>query len=240
MRRTIYVCLLCLAVSFLSQAQHYEHLTLWTRFSVQKKITSKFDIAAEYIWRRQSDFRSDKSNPMAMPLATGYRLNFIYRAKNWNYSLMNWLVRNNALYAKMSDFNRPDRWEIRPSFFAEWNHPLSKKWSLRLRGGYEYRFFKRDDDTWGDEQGRIRFRIQGRYNFNAKNMLLVHNEILYNFPPNVPANTFSQNQSYLGLQHNFTPHLSSEIGYIYNYRQRASLVEFDEENILQANLYIRF
>ena len=92
---------------------------------------------------------------------------------------------------------------------------------------------------FGDEQARIRLRIQWRYNLNKNNILYVSEEPLLNIPPNLPANNFSQNQLTLMLSHAFSPHFTTEIGYMWNHRQRVSLVEFDEENTLHTHFIIR-
>ncbi len=116
---------------------------------------------------------------------------------------------------------------------------MAKNWIFRSRVGYEYRIFKRLDDSWGDEQARLRLRLQLRYNWNPNNTIFLSEEPLYDIPPNLPANTFSQNQLYLGYNHSFNSHFSTEIGYSWNHRQRATLVEFDEENILQTHFIFR-
>ena len=74
------------------------------------------------------------------------------------FSFAPFLTKSSALYSKDSDLTRPDRIEIRPSFYAEWLKDLSEKFTFRTRGGYEYRIYKRNDGTWGDEQARMRLR----------------------------------------------------------------------------------
>lgn len=220
-------------------AQHYEHFTSWNRVAIQKKLDEHWEIMADIHWRRQNDFNSLETNPFALKLMNGLRLTTSFRSKKFALSFAPFLMNASPLYSKNSDLNRPDRIEIRPSFFGEWTKVLSQKWTFRSRLGYEYRIFKRNDGIWGDEQGRVRLRVQLRYGWNKNNTVFISEEPLYNVAPNVPVNSFSQNQLYFAYNHTFTPHFSFETGYCWNHRQRATLIEFDEENILQTHFIFK-
>ena len=239
MRKTIIILIILSFIRNVCHAQHYEHLTSWNRLLLQKKINDHWEITTDVHLRRQSDFSTLNANPFALKFMEGYRITTIYRIKNFAFSFAPFLLHTYPLYAKNTDLNRVDRWEIRPSFYVEWTKKLSEKWTFRSRLGYEYRIFKRNNGTWGDEQGRARLRLQMRYSWNKKNTVFVSEELLYNIPPNLPANSFSQNQLYLAYNHAFTPHFSFETGYMWNHRQRPTLIEFDEENILQAHFIFR-
>lgn len=220
-------------------AQHYQHFTSWNRVLVQKEINEHWQVSADYHWRRQSDFAGSHFNPFALKLMEGFRITTIYRVKEMAFSFAPFLTKSSPLYSKNSDLARPDRIEIRPAFYVEWSKDLSEKFTFRTRGGYEYRIFKRSDGTWGDEQARTRLRLQLRYNLNEQNTIILSEEPIYNLPPNLPANSFSQNQLYLAYNHDFTPHFTTEIGYAWNHRQRPTLIEFDEENIIQTHFIFR-
>lgn len=239
MRTLITILITFSLIVNICNAQHYQHFTSWNRLLIQKKINDHWEITADVHWRRQSDFSSSGINPFALKLVDGYRITTIYRIKNFALSFAPFLMNSSPLYSKNSDLTRPDRLEIRPTFFGEWTKKLSDKWTFRSRLGYEYRIFKRSDDVWGDEQGRARLRLQMRYSWNKKNTVFISEEPLYNIAPNVPANSFSQNQLYFAYNHVFTPHFSFETGYMWNHRQRASLVEFDEENVLQTHFIFK-
>lgn len=239
MQKLIATSILSIFLLNASVAQHYQHFTSWNRLLVQKKINDHWEISADVHWRRQSDFNASNLNPFALKLMEGYRVTTIYRIKNFALSFAPFLIYASPLYSKNTDLSRPDRTEIRPSFFGEWTKKLSKKWTFRSRLGYEYRIFKRLDDVWGEEQGRGRLRLQMLYSWDKKNTVFISEEALYNIAPNVPANSFSQNQLYFAYNHAFTPHFSLETGYMWNHRQRPTLIEFDEENILQMNFIIR-
>ncbi len=220
-------------------AQEYSHLTSWNRIALQKKINDHWELMAEAHIRWQNDFTATSFNPFALKLLRGYRLTTTYRIKNFAFSFAPFLVNSYPLYGKEKDLTLPSKTELRPAFYLEWTKILTKKWTFRSRLGYEYRFFKRVDDSWGDEQARARLRLQLRYNWNEKNTVFVSEEPIYNIPPNLPANSFSQNQLYFAYNHAFSPHFTTEVGYIWNHRQRSSLVEFDEENILQTHFIFR-
>lgn len=234
----ITLIIVSLIINF-AKAQNYQHFTSWNRFALQKKFNDNWEITADIHWRRQNDFSTSNISPFALKLMEGYRISTTYRTKNFAFSFAPFLLHTFPLYSKNSDLDRPDRIEIRPSFFGEWSKKLSDKWIFRTRLGYEYRIFKGDNDTWGNPQGRVRLRLQMRYSWNENNTVFISNEPLYNIPPNLPANSFSQNQLYFAYNHAFTPHFSFETGYMWNHRQRPTLIEFDEENILQTHFIFR-
>ncbi|MES2519314.1 MAG: DUF2490 domain-containing protein [Bacteroidota bacterium] len=220
-------------------AQEYEHFTSWNRIAVQKKLTEHWELMADFHWRKQNDFTTHSFNPFTLNLMEGYRITTTYRIHSFAFSFAPFFVHSYPLYGKTNDFKNPIKFEIRPALYTEWTKPLSEKWTFRSRFGYEYRIFKRLDNSWGDEQSRVRLRLQLRYSVNKDNTVFVSEEPIYNTPPHLPANTFSQNQLYFAYNHTFTPHFSTEVGYIWNHRQRASLVEFDEENILQTHFVFK-
>ena len=239
MQKTITTLIILSLTPNTCDAQHYQHFTSWNRLAVQKVFDKHWEITADAHWRRQNDFSSSNANPFALKLMHGFRISTIYRINEFALSFAPFLTYASPLYSKISDLSRPDRTELRPSFFGEWTKKLSDKWTFRSRFGYEYRLFKRADGIWGNEQGRVRLRLQMRYACNKNNTVFISNEPLYNIPPNLPANSFSQNQLYFAYNHTFTPHFSFETGYMWNHRQRPTLVEFDEENILQTHFIFR-
>lgn len=220
-------------------AQTYEHYTSWSRLAVNKKLSEHWEMNAELHWRRQSDFTTQNANPLSLRLAEAYRISAVYRVKEMAFSFAPIVFHSYPLYAKSSDLIKAVKWEIRPAIYAEWTKALSEKWTFRSRLGYEYRIFQLADGSWGDDQGRARLRLQMRYNINKTNLVYISEEPLYNVAPNVPANSFSQNQLYFAYNHAFTPHFSAEIGYMRNHRKRTTLVEFDEENVLQTHLLFK-
>jgi len=223
----------------LCQAQHYPHFTMWNRVLVQKKITDRWELSADVHWRTQNSFDGSIFNPLARELMEGYRITTTYKQKEFTFSFAPFLVHSYPLYANNNDLARPIRLEVRPAFVVEWTKKLTEKWTFRSRFIYEYRIFQRNDGIWGDEQARTRVRLQMRYAWNPKNTMFISEEPLYNIPPNQPPNSFSQNQLYVAYNHAFTPHFSLETGYSWNHRQRATLIEFDEENVLQTHFIFR-
>lgn len=239
MQKSITTLIILTLLLNICQAQHYQHFSSWSRILVQKKISQHWELSADIHWRTQNSFDRSDFNPFARELMEGYRITTTYRQKEFAFSFAPFLTHSYPLYANAKDLTRPIRVEIRPSLLVEWTKKLTEKWTFRSRLGYEYRIFERSDGIWGDEQARARLRLQLRYAWNPKNTVFISEEPLYNIPPNQPANSFSQNQLYFAYNHAFTPHFSFETGYCWNHRQRASLIEFDEENILQTHFIFR-
>ena len=235
MCRYLFLFLLCNSAF----AQNYNHFTNWSRLTIQKSLSDKWDIQAELHYRRQSNFQLSEYNPFAEPLMEGFRIGVHYSIGNMRYSFTPILVHSYPLIGNDDDFERPDRSEFRPALYAEWSSNAHGKWEFRSRLGYEYRLFKRTNGTWGDQQGRPRLRLQARYALSEQTTLLTSVEPLINALPNPAPNTFSQNQTYFGWNHDWSEHLTSEIGYFYIYRQRSSLIEFDHENVLNLVMIVR-
>lgn len=228
-----------LLASFSCYTQNYPHYTWWSRISIQKKLNEHVEIMADFLYRRQNDFSKTNYNIFDLRFTEGYRIATVYRKGNWAASFAPVVFNTFPLYGKVDDLKKSVRLEIRPVVSLEWTKIINPKWTFRSRLGYEYRLFKRTDNTFGDEQARLRLRIQWRYNFNKNNTVFVSEEPLLNIPPNLPANNFSQNQLTLMFSHVFSPHFTTEIGYMWNHRERATLVEFDEENTLHTHFIVR-
>lgn len=239
MQKTTATLIIILFTFSACQAQHYVHFTSWNRFAFQKKLSERWEMMADVHIRRQNDFNSANINPLAVKFVDAYRITMTYRVKDFTFSFAPFLFHNSPLYAKSSDLDRPDRLEIRPAVFTEWTKKLTEKWVFRSRLGYEYRIFRRNDNSWGNEQSRIRLRLQLRYSWDKKNTVFFGNEPLYNLPPNLPPNSFNQNQMIFAYNHVFSPHFTFEVGYLWNHIQRASLTEFDEENAIQTHFIFR-
>ena len=239
MNKFITTLIICSSTFSFAQTQHYEHFTSWNRFAIQKKFNDNWEIMADVHIRRQNDFNSSNINPLAVKFVDAYRITTTYRVKDFAFSFAPFLFHNSPLYAKNSDLSRPDKLEIRPGFFTEWTKKLSEKWVFRSRLGYEYRIFRRDDNSWGNEQSRTRLRLQLRYSWDKKNTVFFGDEPLYNLPPNLPPNSFNQNQMIFAYNHVFNPHFTFEVGYLWNHIQRASLTEYDEENAVQTHFIFR-
>ncbi|MCY7357887.1 MAG: DUF2490 domain-containing protein [Rudanella sp.] len=137
---------------------------------------------------------------------------------------------------KEADYSRPRTKEFRPHLLVEWSQDLSHQFSIRVRGGYEYRRF-----TGVPATGRARFRALLRRELSDKTYLSLWNETLIPVAPNIAVKQrYETNRTNLATGRSLTEHLTLEAGYQFSYRQRRSLIEYDEEHTLTVTAFCRF
>lgn len=218
--------------------QHYTRTALWTRFAPTWTINPHWALTADVWYRRQSDFHKSALNPMsARLLQPSGRVGVSYRTKHWAFTLFPISVfRSYPALGKEADYSRPRSNEFRPSMLVEWSQTLPKEFSVRVRGGYEYRRFA--DAT---VLGRSRFRVLVRKELGENAYVSLWNETLSPFAPNVVVRQlFELNRSNLAAGRSLTQHVSVEAGYQFTHRQRRTLIEFDEEHALTLTVFYRY
>lgn len=214
------------------QAQSYIHFTLWSRFLVSKQFNDKLMVSAEYLYRRQNNFLVSKLNIFENPLLNCGRVTFSYRYKKWQYSLSPSYWESNQLLGSEADFQRKVNPEIRLMAGVEYFDTKPKR-QFQWRTQYEYRIFT--DRT----VGRFRTRALERFVLNDDNDFILSAEPLFGVMPNYNPKLFEQLQISAIIQHQFTKHLESELGYRYIFRHRRSTPEIDHENALVAGVFVR-
>jgi hypothetical protein len=227
-----FLFLFCVNHSF---SQTYKHTSLWTRLALQK-VSGNLDLRLEYDYRRQNDFHQSTFNPTSKPLMEWIRLNIGYKKGIATYYFMPAFIKSYQLLGNEGDYKRLPRNEFRLSFYDEIAFPKNK-FTTRLRLGYEFRDFY-DALPKAIFAGRGRFRVLESYKISNKTQLLLSIEPQLNIWPNKPTNLFSSNQIYGRLQQNITKNLKLELGYNIIHRQRASLIEYDNENAIICNLML--
>lgn len=226
----------CLLTALAAQAQRYSHATVWTRVQVTKKLGTHWELQGEYHLRRQNNFHHSRWQPFENPYLSGYRLQVSYRSGPWTVQFLPTYFFNYPLLGKDEDFNNPAGAEWRFVGYVEWAKTW-KRFTLRLRPGYEYRLLERNDYR---PTGRARFRVQGRLAFGDHLRWILGTEPMLNVGPNPAPLVFNQNQAYTGLDFDLISNtLGLEIGYYYLFRQRRTVVEFDDEHALNIQLKIR-
>ena len=220
-------------------AQHYQHTSLWLRLNANVDLSKRWMLTGDVLYRRQNDFQESSLNFLSRPyLNPSGRVGITYRTPHWAVTAfpLVWFDSYPSL-SKATDFDRPVVQELRPSLYAEWSQNLSKSWSVRLRGGYEYRYFLNDPTA-----GRIRFRAMVRYAFSPRLYGYIWEEVMTAAPPRVSLNPqpIDINRVNLMVGRNFSKHYALEAGYQFTHRQRRSLIEFDEEHALTMTGIMRF
>lgn len=215
---------------FSSDAQTYNHATVWSRLLVSKQV-DKWIFSVDGAYRRQNDFRYSKWNFLQKPLLDAARITIAYRTKDWLFSFGASRWHAYPILANKADLERSPTVEVRFTPGIEYFKSIGKG-TLQWRTQYEYRTFT--DRT----AGRFRQRFQYRLPISQTNNLVFLQEFLFGSPPN-STKKYEQNQLGMTFNHNFTDKLESEIGYRYIFRKRRTTDETDNENALVIGLMLR-
>lgn len=223
------------------KAQHYPHFTMWSRVQVAKEPSDAWKFTGTFLWRRQNSYQINPKNPLTNHLMIGGQGLITYRnPKNtvWVHIAQLTYMVTNQLLGKTEDFNAPVGKEFRYAGGVEFNQEVNEKLTFRQRFMQELRFHKANDFQ---PVGRVRGRATVRYQVKPYVSLNAVTEVLFHDPPLLPNQTpFRFHQFWLGgsLIWDFSERVSLETGYTFIHGRRATLVEFDEQNILNIHLSI--
>lgn len=242
--KNILVLLVWLSIGYLNTAaaQNYDHTALWTRLQLNKMITGRTELMVGAHWRRQNNYQISNINPLSNPLMYGGQM----QLSRWNTkkSFVFHVAQitcfwSNQLLGKEADFKVPLNREWRYAFGPEWVQRPTKKWTLRERFLQEFRFFRSNNDQ---VIGRIRGRIQAIGEINSKlNFISVAEVVLHDPPQLTGFKDFRYHQTWLsaGFVWKFNKHVNLETSYTFINGRRNSVVEFDNQNVLNVLLFLR-
>ncbi len=228
--RNLGLCFMLFFFVFSSQAQTYNHTSVWSRLLLSKQV-GKWIFTGDVAYRRQNDFHQSKVNFLDRPLLDAQRLSVGYRSKDWLFSFAASRWHAYQILGKEADFERLPSIEWRFTPGIEYFRKINKG-ILQWRTQYEYRSFV------DRNAGRFRQRFQYRLPVSQTNNLVFLQEFLFGSPPN-SSKKYEQNQLGVTFNHNFTDKLESEIGYRYIFRRRRTTDEIDNENALVVGLMLR-
>jgi Protein of unknown function (DUF2490) len=224
-----------------AQKQHYPHFTLWSRVQVAKEPNPHWNLAGTFMWRRQNNYHKNPHNPTASPLTIGGQTLISYRnTKNtlWVHIAQISFMVSNQLLGKADDFNAPLGKEIRYAGGVEFNQEVNEKLTFRQRFMQELRFFKANDFH---PVGRVRGRANIRYQLTPFVSINGVTELLFHDPPLLSGQkAFRFHQFWMGssLLWGLSERVNLETGYTFIHGRRSTLVEFDEQNVLNLHLAI--
>lgn len=224
-----------LLLASVAYGQRYTHFTLWSRVQVKKEFNDRWDVFGEFHYRRQSNYHHGRYNLLDSPFLNAVRLVGSYHTGAWTFQLNPSFFYSHSLLGREEDFNVPAGGEWRFAAYAEWECAWNRL-TLRLRPGYEYRLLERNGYV---PTGRARFRVQGRYAVGERAEWVLSTEPMLNVGPNAVPVPFNQNQAYTGLDLDLLDWLGLEVGYLYVFRQRRTVVEFDNEHALNVQVKIQ-
>lgn len=231
-----------LSLDGLSQEAHYPHFTLWSRIQLAKEPTPNWKFSGTLLWRRQNNYSVSPHNPLANPLMVGGQALVTYRNTPntfWIHLAQISYMKTNQLLGKTEDFNAPAGQEIRYAGGIEFNQEKEgSKFTFRERFMQEIRFFKANDYR---PVGRVRARATARYELTPFVSLNGVTEILFHDPPLLPnQKPLRFHQFWLGgsFLWSLSERVSLETGYTFIHARRATIIEFDEQNILNLHLAV--
>ncbi len=193
-------------------------------------------------WRRQNNYLVSSINPLSNPLMYGGQV----QMSRWNdkRSLVFHIAQvtcfwSEQLLGKENDFHVPSNREWRYAFGPEWVQRLTKKWTFRERILQEFRFFRLNQDQ---VIGRIRGRVQAIGEINSKVNVIGVAEVIFHDPPQLTGfKDFRYHQTWLGagLVWKLNKQVNLETSYTFINARRNSIIEFDNQNVLNVLLFLR-
>jgi hypothetical protein len=235
LKSNILKSVLFVLVSIELSAQTYKHVSLWSRFAIQKPVKN-WNFRVEMDIRQQNDFQKSDINPFQKPSLRWLRLNSNYTTGRFIHTLI--MPQYSKLFpiiGKKEDLLRSPSFEWRYTFNEEYSIPYKNLNSV-IRLGYEFRNITTDGIT--RNTGRTRIRLAETLVISEKSSVNMSFELLYNSGPNKSANTFNSSQLAFRYLHKFGKNINFTTGINHNYRQRNTLIEYDSENAVLCNFII--
>ena len=127
-------------------------------------------------------------------------------------------------------------------------HPLNHRFSLVHRFRIDERFIHKNNGQelipGYDFNFRFRYRLGIHYGLDKDQtmhptILKLSDEVMINAGPHIVYNTFDQNRISFSAEHQFSPAISVELGYMHWYQQRSSGYQFYSRDILRFTFYHR-
>jgi hypothetical protein len=231
------ICLLL--ICFVSKAQTEKNIDhqslLWTRYSNQLTLNSKWLIQSEfdnrvfihpfeenlYLIRVQGRYKINKDIDLGAGLA--YFSVATQDPKNTN------------------DFRTP---EYRGEQNISWKLEFGEI-TMNQRLQAEERFFRKTNNEGllpgTNFNWRFRYRLQGEYSCWKKEneylKAIVYDEIFINAGENIVHNTFDQNRIYAALQYGVNKNIALELGYLKSFQQRSSGVDYYDRDVIRFTFF---
>jgi Protein of unknown function (DUF2490) len=223
-------------------AQRYSHVSLWTRLQVIAPLTPRWNLTGTIHYRRQNNSHLNTSNLVASPLLLGEQALFTYRTPNEKmliHALQATHYLTNQLLGSEIDFNAPENREWRLGTGVEFLQNPTAKFQLRERIFQEIRFIRSNDYR---PTGRVRGRVVGRYQLSPLVSLNGVTEVLFHNPPVLNGQKpirFAQFWLGSSLLWRLGEHLSLETGYTYIMGRRQTIIEFDDQHVINIHVGVR-
>jgi hypothetical protein len=231
------VCLLL--VCFVSKAQtekNVDHQSLlWTRYSNQLTLNSKWSILSEF--DNRVFIHPFEENLYLIRVQGRYKIN---KDVDLGAGLAYFSVATQDPET-INDFRTP---EYRAEQNITWKQEFNQ-FILSQRVQIEERFFHNANKE-GLQPGttfywRFRYRLQGEYSCWKKGSrylkAIVYDELMINGGENVVKNTFDQNRIYAALQYGVNKNIALELGYLNSFQQRASGVDYFDRDIIRFTFF---
>ena len=215
--------------------KNIDHQTiLWTRYNNQLTVNDKWSIHSEF--DNRLFIKPVKENLFVFRVQGRYKIKEIEIGAGLAYF---------SVYTQVPEV---DPGFTVPEYRLQQDVTTKQNWGkivINHRYQIEERFIHNFDKT-GLTAGtsfslRFRYRIQGSCDVwkNDKQYLkgILSDEIMINAGSKIVKNTFDQNRIYVALQWGISKTISTEIGYLNSFQQRASGVDYFNRNIIRFSIY---
>lgn len=215
----------------LSVAHAQGEYSVWGRATVGYSFDNVNKLDTEIQYRRQNlrENIAGIQKPLLESLRWWYHRNL---GSNFNVSLSPFAYFSHSqIDLSREDYVQGNR-EIRFSAAGRWQKSIAKNWQISNRAAVESRHFTSDNRYVLRARNRIGLKAQIMDNYN----LALSEELLVN-PIGKGNNSIDHNRMQLMNEIRISPHLKSEIGYIWIERYKAKKNIFNTEHVAFVNLY---
>lgn len=221
----------CLTIPAVSQT--YSAYEIWTRLTVRKALSKKWEIVADANYRRQNDYLRNGGSPLCFQQAHLLRLTANYtttKAFTFQFSPFTYNVayQLNFADAQQNEVVAVKRQEFRLTAGAHKQLKINRL-EFRPRLLYEWRTFNS-----GNCQLRGRFELRGQYLLHEGKEkrqlhLMAFNEIFYNITK-IASPAYDQNRSFIGVFYRTGKLFDYQTGYQFIYQKQG------QTTLLRSNL----
>ncbi|WP_159637742.1 DUF2490 domain-containing protein [Sphingobacterium composti Ten et al. 2007 non Yoo et al. 2007] len=216
----------------LSVAHAQGEYSVWGRATVGYSFDKFNKLDTEIQYRRQNLRESNVGvqKPLLESFRWWYHRNL---GSDFNVSLSPFAYFSHSQNDLSKEDYVQDSREIRFSAAGQWQKSIAKNWQISNRAAVESRHFTSDNRYVLRARNRIGLKAQITDNYS----LSLSEELLVNPIGKVGKNPIDHNRVQLMNEIRISPHLKSEIGYIWIERYKAKKNIFNTEHVAFVNLY---
>jgi Protein of unknown function (DUF2490) len=239
MKKNLFFIAIHFCLTIPAASQTYSAHEIWTRLTVRKALSKKWELVADANYRRQNDYLQNGGSPFRFQQAHLLRVTAHYTTTKQFAFQFSPFAYVETYRLSFADAQRSEVLAVKRSEFRL-TGGMSKQFTirrleLRPRLLYEWRAF-----DGGDRQSRGRFEIRGQYLLRKGKekrqlRLLAFNEIFYQITqPGSPV--YDQNRSFLGVLYQTGKLFDYQAGYQFIHQKQGQVTLLRSNVLLYVTL----